>query len=152
MTVRLLFGLTLHQGYVTRQVDYRQAFIQAELKEPIYAELPPGGWRQSNPGKVMKLKKSLYGNCRAPQMWYLHLKRGLEARGFKQSAFDPCLYMKGDVLFTVYCDDGIFFAKTEKAINQAIASLQKPVKRNPDGHAFDLEVESDLAGYLGMEL
>ena len=85
-------------------------------------------------------------------MWYQHLRKGLEVRGFKQSQLDPCLYLRGDVLFTVYCDDGIFFAKSDKAIDGAIASLQKPLKGHPDGHTFDLEVESDLAGYLGVKL
>ena len=31
-------------------------------------------------------------------------------------------------------------------------TLQKLIPNHPDGHAFDLEVESDLAGYLGVEL
>ena len=71
---------------------------------------------------------------------------------------DPCLYMKNGILFTVYCDDGIFFAKNEADIDNAIKELQNVV-RNPstgeiyeEGYAFDLEVESDLAGYLGVEL
>ena len=41
-TVRLLFGLSVHQDYVTKQVDFRLAFIQADNKEDVYAELPPG--------------------------------------------------------------------------------------------------------------
>ena len=156
-TVRLLFSLTLHQGYKTRQVDFRQAFIQSDLPEPIYAELPPGGWKKSNPGKVLKLKKSLYGDRRAPQLWFKHLKRGLEVRGWTQSKLDPCLFLRGDVLFTVYCDDGIFFAKNTADIERAIQSLSNPVldnhgKQLDDGHAFDLEAENDLAGYLGVEM
>ena len=157
-TVRMLFGLAIHEGYVTKQVDFRLAFVQSPLPEPLYAELPAGGWKSSNPGKVMKFTRSIYGDRRSPQLWFKFLKAGLEARGWKASALDPCLYLRGDAIFTVYCDDGIFFAKTQKAIDEAVASLQVPLtdpqtgKELPDGHAFDLEYEDDLAGYLGVEI
>ena len=70
------------------------------------------------------MKKSIYGDRQSPQLWYKYLKAGLEARGFVASTLDPCLYIRHDCIFTVYCDDGIFFAKSEEAINAAIKSLQ----------------------------
>ena len=66
--------------------------------------------------------------------------------------------LRGDAIFTCYCDDGIFFAKNEKAIDEAVKSLQTPLldpdtgEELPDGHAFNLEYENDLAGYLGVEI
>ena len=157
-TVRLLFGLTVHEGLKTRQVDFRLAFMQSPLKDPLFAEFPPGGWKQANPGMIMKFNRSIYGDRRSPQMWYKHLKKGLEARGWKASTLDPCLYLRNDVIFTCYCDDGIFFAKDDKAIDDAVKSLQTEI-HDPEtndlvegGWAFDLEYESDFAGYLGIEL
>ena len=62
------------------------------------------------------------------------------------------------MIFSVYCDDGIFFAKDDASIERAIAELSVPVtdpetgQPHPDGPAFDLEAESDLAGYLGVAM
>ena len=151
-TLRLLLSLTLHEGWKTKQVDCIQAFLHAPLVEETYAELPPGGWKEANPGKVMKLKKSLYGNKRAPQMWFNHLKTGLEARGWKQSDFDPCLFLRNDVLFTVYCDDCIFFSKNEESIQAAFDSLITEIPGHPDGHAFEMKIEGELCDYLGVAM
>ena len=57
---------------------------------------------------------------------------------------DPCLYMKKGLLFTVYCADGIFFAKNGADIDEAIRELQEIVidpstgKEHESGYAFDL--------------
>lgn len=62
-----------------------------------------------------------------------------------------------DAIFTVYCDDGIFFAKSDLAIDEAVRSLQIPLldsegNQLPHGYAFDLDKESNLASYLDIEL
>ena len=41
-TVRILLCLTLSQGWVTKQVDFSNAFVQATLKEGVYVSLPEG--------------------------------------------------------------------------------------------------------------
>ena len=103
-TVRLLFGTTVIRGWKTRQVDFNQAFIQAPMQEQVYAGLPPT-YQNENPGMCLRLKRSLYGDRRAPQLWYKYLKVGMEKRGWKASTLDPSLYMKKGILFAVYCDD-----------------------------------------------
>eukprot|EP00957_Ditylum_brightwellii_P173539 13212427-Ditylum_brightwellii.AAC.2 len=63
--------------FKSRHVDYTNAFIQATLPpgEEVYIFLPRG-WEQ--PGKVLKLKKSVYGLAHAPLAWFKKLKQGLE--------------------------------------------------------------------------
>ena len=46
-TVRLLLTLVLSKGWCTRQVDYTNAFAQADLKEEIYIE-PPRGFQRKD--------------------------------------------------------------------------------------------------------
>ena len=57
-TVRLMLILSVALNLVTVQVDYDNAFVQAELKEPVYMETPRGYRVQ---GKILHLNKSLYG-------------------------------------------------------------------------------------------
>jgi hypothetical protein len=42
----------------TKQVDYVAAFVQADIDTTVYVEMPRGFTQQ---GKVLRLKKSLYG-------------------------------------------------------------------------------------------
>jgi hypothetical protein len=66
--------------------------------------------------------------------------------------------MKRDMLFTCYCDDGIFTGLNTNDIDREIACLQNEVidpttgQRHEHGQALDIEVENDLAGYLGVEI
>lgn len=51
-TVRLILTHTLVNGWTTKQVNYTNAFAQAELSKDVYIERPRG---------FFKLNKSLYG-------------------------------------------------------------------------------------------
>ena len=39
-TVRMLLCLTLSQGWVTKQVDFSNAFVQATLNESVFVAMP----------------------------------------------------------------------------------------------------------------
>jgi hypothetical protein len=94
---------------------------------------------------VYKLKKNLYGLRQAPLNFFLSLKDGLEARGFKQSKYDPCLFVSDQVICLCYVDDCLFFARDGKDINAVIESL-----RRPEPTKFGLNIEDDVAGFLGI--
>eukprot|EP00957_Ditylum_brightwellii_P047105 3577258-Ditylum_brightwellii.AAC.1 len=63
-------------GLKSKQVDYTHAFMQATLpkNEEVYMSLPCG-WKQ--PGKVLKLIKSVYGLAQAQLRWFNKLSDGL---------------------------------------------------------------------------
>jgi len=107
-TIRLLLTMTLANGWATRQVDYTNAFAQADIKETVFVELPRDYAASDSGDYVLKLKKSLYGLKQAPKTFFDHLRTGLIERGFQQSAVDPCLFMKDAMLCVVYVDDTIF--------------------------------------------
>jgi len=54
-TIRILLTLVLQQGWCTRQVDYDNAFAQAELKETVFVELPKCFAPRSGKDLVLKL-------------------------------------------------------------------------------------------------
>jgi hypothetical protein len=139
MTIRLLLLLSVVLGLATKQVDYTLAFVHAPIEEDVYVEMPRG-FRK--PGYVYKLKRSLYGLRQSPKNFFEHLKSKLLACGFKQSAFDPCLFLSDKVICLTYVDDCLFFAPKEEYIDEAIERIRSV--------GMDLHVESDVAGFLGV--
>jgi Reverse transcriptase (RNA-dependent DNA polymerase) len=60
-TIRMLLASILTEAWTTRQVDYTNAFAQAEIKEEIYVEYPKLFESAVGEDQVLKLNKSLYG-------------------------------------------------------------------------------------------
>jgi hypothetical protein len=145
MAVRLMFTLSIVLNLATKQVDYTNAFVQAELKEEVFVECPKN-FAQTNDDRdlVLKLKKSLYGLRQAPLAWFEKLKDGLVRRGFNQSKLEPCLFVHGEtgVICLVYVDDCLFFAKDAGDIDRMIKNLSQE---------FKLEPEADVTAFLGIE-
>jgi hypothetical protein len=141
-TVRLMFTLTVAHGLATRQIDFANAFVQSTLPKPVYLAMPPGFTHE---GKVYEVTRSLYGDRRAPKLWFNHLRQALvDEMGFTQSIIDPCLFLKDNIAFVNYVDDGIFIAKNDSDISKEMAHLAKL--------SFDFSEEDDYAGYLGVQI
>jgi hypothetical protein len=142
-TVRLLFTLSVAHQLPTKQIDFRNAFVQSSLPEPINLELSQGF---DSDGKVLKVEKSLYGDKRAPKLWFEHLRDNLicDQLGFRQSKSDPCLFLKDGIAFITYVNDGIFVATNSRLIDDTIRLLQS--------RGLDLDEEEDYAGYLGIDV
>ena len=66
-----------------------KAFVQSDLDEVVYIRLPPGCGALS--GKVVRLRRSLYGLNQTLRMWHYHLVRGIKAFGFEQCEADVCI-------------------------------------------------------------
>jgi hypothetical protein len=81
-TVRMLLTLTLREGWVTRKVDYKNAFAEAEMGETVYVEPPRLFGPRSGKDLLLLLLNSLYGLKQAPRTFYEKLCEGLIERGF----------------------------------------------------------------------
>jgi histone deacetylase 1/2 len=141
-SVRMMLCLAASQGLHTRQVDFSNAFVQADLREDVYISLPPGyGPPNTDPRTlVLKLKKSLYGLVQAPLYWSDHLTAALARRGIKPiSGQDPCLFFGKGVICLSYVDDVLFFSKSKGKIDNLISSLKDEFKLTEEdsGDAFD---------------
>ena len=75
-TIRLVLTLILTKKWVTKQVDYTNAFAQAALAEEVYIETPRCFEHKDNKN-VLKLNNSLYGLKQAPKTFYEKLRDGL---------------------------------------------------------------------------
>ncbi|MBE0451949.1 MAG: hypothetical protein IBX70_14070, partial [Clostridia bacterium] len=143
-TVRLLLILSCILGLTTKQVDYTAAFVHAPLKEKenIFVQMPRGF---SEPGKVLKLNKCLYGLKQSPRNFYQFLTKNLEAAGFTCCRdVDPCLFISEKCICLVYVDDTLFFSPKEGFILEAIEKLQ--------GQGMEMTIEDSVAGFLGVHI
>ncbi|KAG7369081.1 reverse transcriptase RNA-dependent DNA polymerase [Nitzschia inconspicua] len=127
----------------SRQVDYTAAFVHAPLHDVVYVCMPRGFAEE---GKVLKLRRSLYGLKQSPRNFFLHLKSNLEACGFRNPSpdTDPCLFVSGKVVCVVYVDDTLLWSPHIEWIDEAIAQLE--------ANGMALEVEDSVAGFLGVHI
>jgi hypothetical protein len=91
-TLRVALSLAAKWDYELAQFDVPTAFLNAEVDEDIYMELPDG-FQQA--GMVCKLHKALYGLKQAPRNWDL-LVHGFirDKMAFKAAVSDPSLYFR----------------------------------------------------------
>jgi hypothetical protein len=137
LILEVLLGLKSKQGDVTA------AFLHAMLgpDEHVYCEMPPGFKSQ---GKVLKLKKTLYGLRQSPRAFWKYLVERMEMCGMVQSKLDPCLFIGTKVIAISYVDDLIFWSRDKQDIH-AVAMKLRDV-------GVDLEQETDAAGFLGIRM
>jgi hypothetical protein len=108
----------------------------------VYVEMPRGF---AKPGIVLKLKRSLYGLKQSPRNFFQFLKTQLEAIGFmSMTDVDPCLFISNSVICLVYVDDTLFYSPKDEFISEVISRLRQ--------RGMDLEVEGDVAGFLGVHV
>ena len=125
--VRLLLLIASLNKIPTKSIDFVLAFPQAELEVPVYMELPAGfnpEDGESKKGCVLKVVKNLYGLKNASFHWFETLKEGLEARNFRQSDVDSCVFIRNNCVMLVYVDDCIITSPEMKVIDAFVESMQ----------------------------
>jgi hypothetical protein len=109
-TFRILMSIVASMDYELHQLDVSNAFLNAEVKEDVYMEMPEG-FKSEEGDFVLKLVKALYGIHQAPREWYLLVKSFIiDKMGFKQCATDSCLFYKISktgrlILMAMFVDD-----------------------------------------------
>ncbi len=118
-------------------------FLHADLdkKEKAYIKIPLGFCQK---GKVLKLKKTLYGLHQIPYAFWQFLTNAMVASGMKLSKLDPCLFMGDNVTAIAFVDDILFWAKDEAYINKLAIKLCS--------QGLLVEQEDDAARFFGVEM
>jgi Reverse transcriptase (RNA-dependent DNA polymerase) len=125
--------LCLILGIPTQQIDFTQAFCNANINEDVYIGIPQGWYysvitdrleqhedpRFKDLQYCMQLVKNLYGTKQAARNWYLLLSETLtsEHHGFKAPKIDPCLFVREDCIVLVYTDDCIILGQDQATID-----------------------------------
>ena len=108
VTTRLMLAISITCELRTRSIDFIQVYVQAEIKTDVHMEIL-WGFNQNDRVFILKLKSNFCSLCNANLMWFEHLKKGLIARGFRQSNLDSCLFLKKDMIVIVHVDDCLIF-------------------------------------------
>jgi transposase InsO family protein len=142
MAFRTLMAITAQFNLETIQMDAVNAFVHCDLDEVIYMRMPPGFGKY---GKVLRLRKALYGLRRSPLLWQTSLTKSFKALGFKEVPQEPCVMLKGGVIVFFYVDDIVFcYRKNEKETAQnAIQEIQKE---------YQINVLGELKWFLGIHI
>ena len=141
--VRLLLILALQHDLATASIDFKNAFVQSSLPEPIYVNLPHG-YGEGHGDKVLQVHKSLYGDCRAPRLWYNYLKARLKELGLTTDGNDPCLFCQDGCIMVTYVDDAIICGKDQETVDRLLAGLTQL--------QMDFDHLGDLPTYLGVQI
>ena len=93
-SLRLGLMLTAACGHNPGADGRAQAFLNADIDEEVYMEVPEG-YRAGKEHLVCRLKKALYGLKQAPRNWYLLISKFVqEELGFRATVSDPCLFFR----------------------------------------------------------
>jgi hypothetical protein len=150
-TIRLLLSTVLTEKWTTRQVDYTNAFAQAELNEDVYVESPRLFGPASGKDKVLHIRKSLYGLQQAPRTFFEKLRAGLLERGWIQSEIDSCLFLRVGMICVVYVDNTIFASANVEDLDAMITSLGI-INSDNQRHTFALRDEGEVSAFLGIQI
>ncbi|KAJ4771370.1 Retroelement pol polyprotein-like [Rhynchospora pubera] len=146
VSVRTFLAVVVAKDWELHQMDVHNAFLHGDLHEEVYMCLPPG-FASKYPGKVCRLRKSLYGLRQAPRMWFSKLTEALQVYGFTQSYADYSLFTmkKGDVFLAilVYVDDLVIAGNNSEAIVQFKQYLSR---------TFYMKDLGALKYFLGIEI
>merc|ERR1711935_567320 len=161
-------AIAVHYGLPISHADIPQAFIQAALKEDIYANLPAGikikrplydQVQRDHPGSklALKLLKSLYGLKQAPAVFNALVNKVLIEQGFTRCVHDTCLCTKVEngkwCLVAVFVDD-LLVTGTSDLIMQALKKsleAQFSTKNEKGATVYEGQWEN-VRSYLGMDI
>lgn len=146
-SVRLLLALAAQEGWHVHHMDVKSAFLNGDLKEEVYVRQPPGFVIPGKEGKVLRLRKALYGLRQAPRAWNAKLDSTLMQIGFQQSAHEAAVYRRGKggntLLVGVYVDDLVITGSKEAEVEAFKAEMKT---------AFQMSDLGLLSFYLGIEV
>jgi hypothetical protein len=109
---RILMALVCAFDLECHQIDFKNAFINADMDDEIYTACPPG---YNKPGKVWKLLKALYGLRKSPRLWFDELVSFLMGLGFHHCPDEPCILINNDtgLILFLYVDDLLVIARRD---------------------------------------
>ena len=145
VTFRMLIIMKMVWGLDVKLFDVGTAFLNSTLSHEVYMEVPEGV--EAGSDECLRLLKSIYGTVQAAREWGLMFAKIMKDLGFKQSAADPCLFVrkndKGIALVIIYIDDG-FCVGDKEALEQFFQQLKD---KN-----LELKVADDMEDYLSCQV
>ena len=86
--------LAIATFYEIWQMDVKNAFLNAFLKEDLYMMQPEGFVNPKGANKICKLQRSIYGLVQASRSWNICFDKLIKAYSFIQTCGEACIYKK----------------------------------------------------------
>ena len=147
-TIKLQMALTARHRMGLRAFDCVAAYLQADLKEPLYVRPPPGLNSELNhgPQDIWKLNKALYGYAVSGRLWWDKVSTWMETYGFRplgnSGTFmmldrrnDPDARLRGIILLNLYSDDGLASIDNSMLWDKFMKDFKKDfdvIEKDPD--------------------
>jgi hypothetical protein len=146
-TVRTLISCAANFGWPLYQLDVKNAFLHGDLREEVYMEIPPGFGTSQTHGKVLRLRKSLYGLKQSPRAWFDRFRRAMCGMGYTQCNGDHTVFYRHSrrhiTILSVYVDDIIITGDDTFEMSQLKQKLSKE---------FEVKDLGQLKYFLGIEI
>lgn len=147
-TIRILLSLAVNLDWYLYQLDIKNAFLNGDLEEEVFMEVPQGLDLNLTGNKVCKLKKSLYGLKQSPRAWFDRFAKAVVRLGYTQCQADHTLFLRTSQakkisLLIVYVDDIILSGNDEEELQK----LKKQLAQE-----FEVKDLGNLKYFLGMEV
>ena len=132
-TLRYVLALASLLQLQTSSCDFTNAFLNAELKEDVYVNAPPGSPPLPE-GYVYKLQRALYGLKQSPREWNNTLNNFMTTEcGFKQLKCEKCMYMKKHsdgsyMLVCLYVDDLVIAYSHRSMLDSFLSKVKSKFK------------------------
>lgn len=108
-TIRVLLSLAANLNWQLCRLDVKNAFLNGDLAEEVFMDIPSGFERFYGMGKVCKLRKSFYGLKQSPRAWFDRFSKAVKRHSYSQAQADHTLFYKslnGKLsILIVYVDD-----------------------------------------------
>lgn len=107
--LKLLFALSVKLDMKVTHYDVTTAFLNGNLEETVYMQPPPN---LSLKGKVLKLKRAIYGLKQSARAWYMKVDECLQKLNYKKSQHEPCLFVSETkkTYIALFVDDFFVFS------------------------------------------
>jgi hypothetical protein len=144
-SVHALLAVAASRHWSLCQMDVKNAFLNGDLTEEVYIQLPPGLSHSTN--KVCRLCQALYGLKQAPRAWFAKFSATISRLGYSISSYDLALFIRridrGIILLLLYVNAMII-------TGDDITGIQE-LKQFLSQH-FEMKDLDRLSYFLGLEI
>ena len=146
-TVRIVIALAAAGAWPLAHLDVKTAFLNGDLKERVWLEIPEGWSSPTTNGKICHLHKALYGLKQAPRAWFEKIDTFLRDLGMKRTEADYSLYYLleegGVTILILYVDDLLVTGSNSSRCKWLHQQLM---------NKFDMTNLGNASYYLGVEI
>ena len=146
-SIRVLLSLAVQSSWPLYQLDVKNAFLNGDLEEEVFMDLPPGFKGKVGKSKVCRLKKSLYELKQSPKAWFECFGKVVKSHSYCQGQADHTMFYRhiGErkvAILIIYVDDIILTGNDNKDLERLKKVLVKE---------FEIKDLGDLKYFFGME-